>query len=145
MIIRRGLTTDTQALWTIEQQCFSDGDCRLSRRQLRYHLGHNPLCLADCDQAFLGYILLLNYPKRLRIYSIAVLAEFRGLGIARQLLQAGEKQARDQNKQLISLEVRSTNEPALQLYHRTGFLFKQRLPSYYPDGGTAIRMEKTLS
>ena len=70
-----------------------------------------------------GYVLLLfNAGTSLaRIYSFAVDPDFRRTGVAFRLLDAAEREARDHECVYIRLEVRRDNEPAINLYRRTGY------------------------
>lgn len=58
--------------------------------------------------------------KVINIHDLAVVPEWRGLGIGRQMLQAVQKRAEKLNCCRITLEVREDN-PAKDLYERFGF------------------------
>lgn len=57
----------------------------------------------------------------LNLHDLAVHPDFRGRGIARQLLNTLEKHARATGCCRITLEVRIDNDPARMLYHSEGF------------------------
>ena len=79
-----------------------------------------------------------------RLYSLIVSPEHRGQGIATALLNAGERDAVARDRDRVRLEVRVSNVPAIRLYERHGFRVMAKLPSYYPDGESAARMEKPI-
>ncbi|MGQ9493727.1 MAG: GNAT family N-acetyltransferase [Anaerolineae bacterium] len=55
------------------------------------------------------------------ISNVAVHPEFRGHGIARQLMKAAIQEARQKGARLVILEVQKENAPAHQLYKELGF------------------------
>ena len=59
--------------------------------------------------------------KLLNIHDIAVLEEFRGLGLSQRLLEAVEAEARRRGCCKITLEVLEGNEPAKKSYEKFGF------------------------
>ena len=57
---------------------------------------------------------------------MGVLAEFRGQGIGKQLLQATIDKVRESGLEKIELSVYSSNEPAIALYRSLGFVEEGR-------------------
>jgi GNAT superfamily N-acetyltransferase len=57
----------------------------------------------------------------LNVHDLAVLPDFRGLGIGRALLEAAESRARERGCCKLTLEVREDNERARSLYESFGF------------------------
>ena len=80
-----------------------------------------------------------------RLYSLTVDPAHRGKGLAGALLQAGERDAATRNCDRLRLEVRQSNLTAIHLYERHGFRVMAHTQDYYPDGETAVRMEKTIA
>lgn len=141
--LRKALRSDSKVLWEIEQACFSEADSPLSRRQIHYHIKKNPLWVVEEEKKILGYILWFVFPKGLRIYSIAVLPQARGKGIASKLMEHCFTEAQTCSKEYIRLEVRQDNVVAVTLYEKLGFRKEKILPAYYPDGGDGFRMMRT--
>lgn len=54
----------------------------------------------------------------------------RGHGLAKQLVEAAEREARSQGFSLLKLSVRKTQEAAMQLYEDMGYKFWGELPYY---------------
>jgi ribosomal protein S18 acetylase RimI-like enzyme len=83
--------------------------------------------LARDGEAFVGLAICLpsfsSFRARplLNIHDIAVVPEHRGKGIGRALLAAIEQEARRQGCAKLTLEVRSDNSLAMDLYRRCGF------------------------
>lgn len=118
MEIRYAKNTDLTALNALEQQLF-DGD-RISPRQMKRFL-HSHLAMiivADKGVDIAGYALLLFHQgtQLSRLYSIAVSPDFRGQGIAQQLIEQCERAALEQGSTTLRLEVREDNIPAIKLY-----------------------------
>jgi len=144
--IRRARGTDLDALLTLEQQGFP-GD-RLSRRQYRHHL-RNPrarLLVADAGCRLAGSALLLfrRGARVARLYSLAVDQAWRGRGIGRRLLDAGERESAKRGCIRVRLEVRTDNRAAQALYEGHGYRRVGQRPGYYEDGADAWCYEKCL-
>ena len=83
--------------------------------------------LAQDGEAFVGVAICLpsysSFRARpiLNIHDIAVVAEHRGRGIGRALLAAIEEEARRRGCCKVTLEVRSDNALAMDVYRRCGF------------------------
>ena len=91
-------------------------------------------------------VLLFRTGTRIaRLYSISVAHQVRGQGVARLLLAAAEDAAMQRRCSALRLEVRASNSQARRLYDRAGFRVMHRVDNYYPDGETALRMEKVLA
>lgn len=76
------------------------------------------------DGQLVGNVSLTRESAQLAIWSIsnvAVHPDFRGRGIARQLMQAAIQEASRKGARWVILEVQSDNAPARQLYSRLGF------------------------
>lgn len=96
-----------------------------------------PAGLAICMEGFSTFACrpLLN------IHDFAVLPQFRGLGIARDLLAAVEEKARTLSCCKITLEVLEGNTPARQLYQAVGFEGYELNPAL----GKAVFLQKKLT
>lgn len=82
----------------------------------------NTLYLAAVKDGVLCGIASCVFSKyEAMIENLAVLKEYRRLGVATQLLQIIEKEARNRNLEQLSLEVASRNLAAVALYERTGY------------------------
>lgn len=91
-----------------------------------------------------GLLLFRKTSSKARLYSLSISPTERGKGLADQLLQALETEAAARACTAITLEVREGNTSAIHVYERVGYIVKRRLPGYYPDGETALKMEKAL-
>ncbi len=76
--------------------------------------------------------------------SIAIIPQYRRMGIATSLLLHLEERARAEGLKSIFLEVRVMNYPGIFLYKKLGYKIMDVLKGYYRDGEDAYLMEKTL-
>jgi len=119
----------------------------------------------NCPEAFLlatvrnriiGYIMCriehgfseisrFKMVKKAHLVSLAVVPEYRRLGVANALVtQATDAVTRHGAKEFY-LEVRITNEPGIELYRRLDFSIVRRVSYYYHDGADAYVMCKKLN
>jgi len=95
-----------------------------------------PAGLANCFEGFSTF----SCRKLLNIHDIAVLAEFRGLGLSQHLLRAVEGEARERGCAKLTLEVLEGNAPARAAYEKFGFGAYQLDPAM----GQAMFWQKSL-
>ena len=78
-----------------------------------------------------GFIGGWNVADEIQIVDFIVEEQFRGRGIGRLLLTSLIEVACSVKSKLITLEVRSSNKPAINLYSRFGFEICGRRKNYY--------------
>jgi ribosomal-protein-alanine N-acetyltransferase len=104
------------------------------------------MCLAAVDDAdeLLGYLICARYDTVWHLMNIAVDPALRRRGIAWTLLRQMIDRAGPDAE--YTLEVRTSNAPAIALYERYGFRSAGTRPRYYRDNGEdAVIMWRTLS
>lgn len=69
---------------------------------------------------------------------LAVAPDRQGGGIGSELLDRARSVLADHGYSTVRLEVRESNERAIELYERRGFTQVQSYPGYYPDGEDAL-------
>lgn len=140
--IRKATIADLNAIIEIENSSF-DSD-RFSRRQFFHLIKHAKgiFYVAESDKCILGYLSLIyrTNSKCLRIYSIAVSPEARGQQIGQQFIDKSKEYATTYHLLKISLEVRTDNRIAINLYKKNGFEVTSIIKEYYSDGSDALRM-----
>lgn len=147
-MIRAATLADLPALLAIEERCFQSD--RLSARSFRHMLtkGHaTVLAHTGRDRRVDAYALVLfrRGTSLARLYSIAVLPDQRGHGIAGRLVKACEDDALGQGAVYLRLEVRRDNTEAQALYAKAGYKPFAVTRDYYEDHADAVRMEKRLA
>jgi len=146
LLIRPASTDDILPLLAIEQASFVSD--RISRRQMRYLLTRAKAItlVADLDGKPVAYAMVFvpGLPRPARLYSVAVDPRFRGQKIAAKLLDELFLQLQQAGYQRIRLEVRESDASVQRLYQSLDFNELIRIPAYYEDGESAIRMEKSF-
>ena len=80
-----------------------------------------------------GYIGGRTIAGETEIFNVAVSPKFRRKGIAKALIEKFIEAARKKDTQVIFLEVRTSNLPAITLYEKCGFVFCGIRKDYYTD------------
>ncbi len=131
---------DIQAVACLEKQIFPDP---WSEQGFRDALAQETVILlvaeSDGEDSFfaggapriLGYVCLYLYGDEGEITNVAVATDARRLGIADELLTMILAESEKRGVQRIFLEVRQSNDPALHLYAKYGFLPCGLRKNYY--------------
>ena len=117
----------------IERLCFSDP---WSRRMLSEHLENEcaaTLVAQGADGTVLGYAGLLVVLDEGYITTVAVRPEYRRQGIASELLEVFRRFGEGNHMAFLTLEVRASNDKAISLYLKNGFVQEGRRKDYYKD------------
>ncbi len=110
--------------------------------------------VAEIDGRVVGYIMCRVEPKYTRretlmaghVLSIAVHRGYRRRGIGTSLMKRAEEGLlRSGGIDLMFLEVRISNAPAIKMYRKMGYEVLGTIPGYYSDGEDAYLMYKLLS
>ncbi|HXV38542.1 MAG TPA: ribosomal protein S18-alanine N-acetyltransferase [Nitrosopumilaceae archaeon] len=107
--------------------------------------------VAEINGRIVGYIMCkteygfsnfkkLGFVKKGHVVSVAVLEEQRKKGIGRALIEEAIAGTKIKKADELYLEVRCSNNEAVRLYEKIGFIIKQRIKSYYRDGEDAYLM-----
>jgi ribosomal-protein-alanine N-acetyltransferase len=87
----------------------------------------------------------LSFTKLCHVVSIAVMEAYRQRGIGTALMRhAMENSVEYQGATECFLEVRVSNEPAINLYNKLGFKQIRRIFGYYMNGEDAFEMARPL-
>jgi ribosomal-protein-alanine N-acetyltransferase len=82
-----------------------------------------------------AYIVTWHVADELHVLNIATASLYRRRGIGLALMNVALDYARERKVRLIVLEVRLSNEPAIQMYRNLGFFAIGLRPGYYADNG----------
>ncbi len=124
--------TTVSQVAALEAACFSTP---WSEASIRSELG-NPYAIwlvAMEGQTLCGYLGVQYGPDGGDILTVAASPEYRGKGVARQLLEVMIRQLKQKGLQWLTLEVRPSNAPALRLYEALGFRPVGRRKRYYQN------------
>jgi len=95
--------------------------------------GYDAWVLREPDEgALAGYFLLMYAVDEAHLLDVAVSGARHGTGLGRLLLDRIAARSREKGMASILLEVRPSNERALQVYARYGYTQIGRRKGYYP-------------
>lgn len=97
--------------------------------------GYQCWTLRDANQVLLGYFFMMAVIDEAHLLNISVHASYHGRGIGKQLLDKVALLAKEHAMTTVLLEVRPSNQRAIVIYQRFGFVEIGRRPSYYPADG----------
>jgi ribosomal protein S18 acetylase RimI-like enzyme len=144
--VRRAGRRDLDALLGLEDSFPGD---RMTRASFARLLGRESaeVWVAESDGVVVGdaVVLFRRGFNSARLYSMVVSPDFRGRGVARQLLAASEEGARERGAIVMRLEVREDNAAAIALYEGAGYSVRGRSADYYEDHSSALRMYKRFT
>ena len=129
----------------IEKECFSDP---WSEEGLSSELNNDTAYFYVCEKQgqVAGYVGTHIVLDECYIANVAVKPTFRRMGFAEKLLDFAEKNAREKNCSFISLEVRVSNIPAINLYKKRGYISQGERKNFYSHPTeNALIMTKTFS
>ncbi|CAL5870255.1 uncharacterized protein PFLUO_LOCUS4490 [Penicillium psychrofluorescens] len=114
-------------------------------RYFLYQWGDLCFLAMDKDDTMVGVVVSKlethrGGPMRGYIAMLAVREEYRGRGIATELVRMAIDAMIARNADEIVLETEITNTAAMKLYERLGFLRSKRLHRYYLNGNSAYRL-----
>ena len=145
--IRNMTPADLPAIETIEQRVFTEP----------WVMGSYAACLrsgcyarvAEDAGTVAGYAVLHQLRGEAEIFTLAVAPEFQGKGIGTALLADLMSEANREGAFRVVLQVRSSNDHAIHIYKKAGFVLAGVISDYYANrDGTredALFMEAMLT
>ncbi|MCW5875368.1 MAG: ribosomal protein S18-alanine N-acetyltransferase [Anaerolineales bacterium] len=140
--LRRMAAADLDAVAALEQAIYP---LPWTRGSFDFELHENPAALLWVAAAPGGevaaYCVAWRLDEELHIANFAVAAAFRRQGLGRRLLGHLLAEAAELGMGSATLEVRTGNQAARQLYRRLGFADVGMRPRFYSDGEDAVIMQ----
>lgn len=145
MNIRKAKISDLEAIKEIEDESFINP---FTKEDLLYEISQNPVSnffVLEKDSLVVGFIDYWVTFDSATIDQIAVKKSERNQGFAKILLEKSINDLKELGEvSFFTLEVRASNEPAINLYKSFGFQKVTIKEKYYDDGEDAIYMIKGL-
>jgi len=92
------------------------------------------VCLGAFDgERLIGYVINSRYVDAWHIMNVAVDPDYRRRGVATRLLEQVFEQTKDDQRRGYTLEVRVSNNRAIELYEKLGFVRQGIRRGYYTD------------
>jgi len=135
LIFRKMTVEDVEAITLIEQDSFSTP---WTAEAFYNELTNNMFAqymVMEYRKQVIGYAGMWIIIDEAHITNIAILTQYRGLGLGTRLMEEVQKTASYLGAKRMTLEVRPSNERAQQLYTKFGFVSEGVRPAYYADNG----------
>ena len=139
--IRKANINDQAFLKILEEQCFPPHR-RFSLSSLKRSLRstHQDLYIIEVDDVAVGSATIFRFKRTWRLYSLAVLPNYRHQSLGRFLLQSLVNTAKDEGVSRFSLEVDSLDTTTISWYQTFGFRKIAKIKNYYAPGEHADKM-----
>ena len=135
LLIRQAVPSDAEGIFEIEKACFPDP---WSLESIAFELTENPhafYIVADLGGKLAGYAGLWWIVDEGHITNVAVLPEYRGMHVGMGIMTVLIDHTSREGIQHHTLEVRPSNEAAINLYEKMGFQVEGRRKKYYKNNG----------
>lgn len=144
VVVRHMTFEDIPGVIDIEVLCFPiPWTHHAFRMEMRNKLAVYQVAVIDKKIVAYGGMWLIM--EEAHITNIAVHPQYQSRGIGKKIVEALVQEADQRRIQRMTLEVRKSNEVAIQLYKTMGFLVSGIRPGYYHDNGEdAIIMWKEV-
>ena len=133
--LRRLTLADLAAIERIERRAYPTP---WSRSMFAGELAKpSSICLGafdtDADEVLVGYLIISRYADAWHVMNVAVHVDYRGQGVATMLLNRLFDLTAGDDRRGYTLEVRVSNEGAIKLYEKLGFVARGVRRGYYTD------------
>ena len=142
--VRRMQSGDISAVIAIETEAFSSPWTEEIYVQLIDQSRVELIVLEEEKAGIIGYAVLWCILDQGELANMAVSPEFRRNGLGTYLMASVLETARDRGVKTMYLEVRDSNETAVELYRRFGFSDVGLRKGYYQDPKEDARMMKVV-
>jgi len=144
-MIRKMLESDLEQVLLIENDIFAKDPW--PKKEYLYELNENPfsqLFVYCIDDEVVGYFDLWITYEQAQLANIGVKRSFQKKGIGQKLINYCANEAIKNECENLTLEVRVSNTPAINLYSKNDFISVSTRRHYYSDGEDAYLMIKPL-
>jgi ribosomal-protein-alanine N-acetyltransferase len=134
-IIRKMAVEDLEQVVAIDQASFS---LPWPPRSFYFEVTNNPASrcwVVELDGKIIAMVVAWFIVDEIHIATIATHPDFRKQGVGEDLLSHTLQFARDEGAITSFLEVRESNESALKMYFKFGYVETGRRENYYADNG----------
>lgn len=133
--IRRATSADIDSIMEIERASFSSPWPVSAIAEEIERRGWSRVAVATSDRMVLGFIVYWVVDRELHLLNLATRPAWRRRGVARSMIEHMLAEAHRLELWQVVLEVRESNDAALNLYENFGFTRIGRRSRYYADNG----------
>ncbi len=152
--LRKFSMSDLNAVIEINRVCLPENYSQFFYVDL-YRRFPETFLVAEEDGKVVGYIMcrievglgdigFTGLRKKGHVVSVAVIPEHRKKGVGEALVSSAMESMKTYGAKQCYLEVRVSNDPAVNLYKKLGFEVTRTAQGYYADGEDAYVMTKKL-
>jgi len=147
LYVKEILQEDLEAIAKIDEELYHKP---WSAKDFENELKNNPYAYyfkmvnSDNNDEIVGYIGFWILFERAEITKVSIVKKYQGYKLSNILMEDLEKRVRLANCENITLEVRVSNERAINLYKKHGFSIVATRKKYYDNGEDAYLMLKEL-
>lgn len=141
MMIKEMSLDDLGQVCQLEKELFPSSPWK--KEDYLYELEKNVFAhyrVLTLNEKIIGYVGLWIIYEQMQITTLGVAKEYQSLGYGHQLLSYSIQEAKENGCEMISLEVRPSNERAMKLYESHGFKKVALRKNYYEDHEDAYLM-----
>ena len=144
-MIRLMKAADLEQVAELEKICFTES-WSYGILEAGIHSSFDVYYVYEQNGQILGYCNLRLLAGEGEVQRIAVLPEYRRMGLARKMMEIMVDYARENHALSVSLEVRAGNHPARNLYETYGFTAEAVRKGYYrnPSEDAIIMWKRDL-
>lgn len=143
-MIRKAEERDLPVLLEIEAELFAHP---WPESEFRYEFNENPfstIYVYEKDGVICGFTDLWITYEQAQIANLGVRKQYQGLGYGDALLKKCMNHGIQAGCENLTLEVRISNDRAIRVYEKNGFITVNTRKNYYDDGEDAYLMVKPL-
>jgi len=141
-IERAAMLGDVRDLEQAEAECFPDPwPGRFFAAEMMAPARYCRICAGPSGD-LLAYLFCVWQYLDLHVLKVATRPAYRRQGLGRRLMASAEQHVKDQAGESMTLEVRTSNHGARELYRRLGFQTVGLRRGYYSDREDAVVMTK---
>jgi [ribosomal protein S18]-alanine N-acetyltransferase len=141
-MINKAKTTDLHQIVGLEKKVFNE---TLGIEFLHFELTENPYALMyvyHINQQVVGYIGIRILDQNAEMMNFVVDPLYQGQGIGEKLLNEVMKTLKENNVEMLSLEVRRHNQKAISFYEKHHFQVSHIRKNYYQNEDAIVYIRK---
>ena len=134
---------DLDRVYEINRKSFGSDAWSRDALEREFSIPHSIRYVLEKDGDVIGYSVVWLIKGEALLMTFAVAPEYRGMGVGREFLNMILSDLKGK-AEVIQLDVRKSNLPAIRLYRSAGFRIVNERVRFYSDGETALTMELEL-
>lgn len=143
LTLREMKKEDIDEVYKINKKSFTTDAWSREAIEREFNLSYSLRFVLEKDGKVIGYCFLWLIKGEAFLMTFALSPEHRGKGIGRIFLERIIERLKGK-AQVLQLDVRKSNLPAIRLYRSLGFKIVRERPKFYSDGENALLMELEL-